>query len=275
MKIHRAALFLCLSGVCVLINNPVYGSSLKADNEQMELYLEKLQANIVEEEKAVESLRKKHEDILRNKQNLKKQEEGKKEEKESKESDSLETKGAAAEPKLKSLQSTQYSLRQKNQELLNSLEQSVASIHKKNETIEELRKRGLAQPKEKVLSRQLSHKDKHLKEDAPAKKQLDKLLKEKGSLESQLKALKEERSSRPAPDTVQARAEPRPDKKENKKPRKELTEGSFLKKSVDSKNSGKDETFCLEARRKDNPGILRGFVDRANKLDSWWREKVW
>jgi len=275
MKIHRAALFLCLSGVCVLINNPVYGSSLKADNEQMELYLEKLQANIVEEEKAVESLRKKHEDILINKQNLKKQEEGKKEEKESKEPDPIESKGVAAESKLKSLQSTQHSLRQKNQELLNSLEQSVASIHKKNETIEELRKHGLAQPKEKVLSRQSSHKEEQPKEDAPAKKQLDKLLKEKASLESQLKALKEERSSRPAPDTVQARAEPRPDKKENKKPRKELTEGSFLKKSVDSKNSGKDETFCLEARRKDNPGILRGFVDRANKLDSWWREKVW
>ena len=153
MKIHQAAFFLCLSGVCFLVDYPAYSSPLKSDNEQMELYLEKLQANIVEEEKAVESLRKKHEDILRNKQNLKKQEEGKKEEKESKEPDSLETKGVAAESNLKSLQSTQYSLRQKNQELLNSLEQSVASIHKKNETIEELRKSGLAQPKEKVLSR--------------------------------------------------------------------------------------------------------------------------
>ena|SRR3989338_1753779 len=206
MKIHRAVLFFCLAGVCFLADYPVYGSPLKSDNEQMELCLEKLQVNIAEEEKAIESLKKRYEDILREKQNSEAQ-----------------------------------------------------------------------------------------TEDALARKELDKLQKEKISLENQLKALKEERKNRPARDTAQL--EPRPDEKIRSarpagrparlaaKPRagkagngarkEEIKENSFPGESIDSKNSKKQRPPCFEVSRENKPGILKGFLDKARKIDSLWREKVW
>ena len=215
MKVHRAAFFLCLSGVCFLVDYPAYSSPLKSDNEQIELYLEKLQANIIEEEKAVESLKRKHEDILSKKQSPNEQ----KVKKENKELNALQSEKIATETKLKDLESTQHYLRQKNQELLNSLEQSVVSIQKKNEIIEELKKTQPAQPKkEEAVIRQSSRKDNYSEEDALTKKQLDKLQKEKVSLEGQLKALKEERKSWSARDTTQP-GPPRPAKKVNEKQR--------------------------------------------------------
>ena len=146
MKVRWVVLFLYLAGFCFLIDYPAYGSPLKSDNEQLEPYLEKLQANIVEEEKAVELLKKRYEDILRKKQNPKEQEV----KKGNKEPDAPQSEKIAREAKLKDLEAGQDALRQKNQELLNSLEQSSASIQKKDQTIEELKKnrsgRDTAQP---------------------------------------------------------------------------------------------------------------------------------
>lgn len=190
MKVHRAALFLCLSGVCLLTDYPAYGAPLKADNEQMELYLEKLQVNILEEEKAVESLKKRYEDILRKKQNPEEQ-----------------------------------------------------KVKKEN--------KGLSAPQSKKIA-----------------------------TEGQRKAVKEEHPGWSARDTVQP--EPRPDKKGppagragNEKREKEIKENSFSGKSIDSKNSGNDQASCFDLSRENKPGILRGFLDKAKKLDSWWQEKVW
>ncbi|MDO8748862.1 MAG: hypothetical protein Q7J72_07115 [Candidatus Omnitrophota bacterium] len=276
MKVHRAAFFLCLSGVCFLVDYPAYSSPLKSDNEQMELYLEKLQANIIEEEKAVESLKKRHEDILKKKQNSKEQEV----KKENKELDAQQSEKIATETKLKDLESTQHSLRQNNQELLNSLEQSIASIQNKNKTIEELKKVRLAPPREEVLGRQASLKGDYSKEEVATRKQLNALREEKVSLEGQLRALKEERLGRSARDTVQA--EPRPakkglpaDKAGNEKQKEEIKENSFSGKSIDSKGLGNNRTSCFDLSRENKPGILKGFLGKAKKLDSWWREKVW
>ena len=303
MKVYPAAFFLCLSGVCFLVDYPAHASPLKSDNDQMKLYLEKLQANIIEEEKAVEALKKRHEDILSKKQNPKEQGGQKKE---NKELNALQSEKIATETKLKDLESTQHSLRQKNQELLNSQEQSIASIQNKNKTIEELKKVRLVPPKEEVFGRQASREGDYSKEEALARKQLDKLQKEKVSLEGQLKALKEERLSRSARDTVQAEprrrdekslparpvggparlaasasasqrrdGKPRASKAGNEKPKKEIKENSFSGKSLDSKNLGNDEIYCLDLNRENKPGILKGFLGKAKKLDSWWREKVW
>src|SRR3989339_16541 len=168
MKIHRAVLFFCLAGVCFLADYPVYGSPLKSDNEQMELCLEKLQVNIAEEEKAIESLKKRYEDILREKQNS----EAQTVKKENKELDALQSEKNAAELKLKSFESQHQSLQQKNEELSNSLKQSFASLREKNKVIEELKKSG-SQPKKEVSGRQSSRKDNHSAEDALARKELD------------------------------------------------------------------------------------------------------
>jgi len=290
MKVYRAALFFCLSGIYFLIDYPAYGSPLKSDNEQMEPYLEKLQANIIEEEKAVESLKRRYEDILKKKQNLKEQEV----KKENKELDAQQSEKIATETKLKDLESKQQPLRQKNEELSNSLKQSIASLQEKNKVIEELKKSG-PQPKKEVSGRQLSRKDSHSAEDTLARKELDKLQKEKISLESQLKALKEERKDWSARDIVQpgprrdekslpaspvggpARlaAKPMAGKAGNEKRGKEIKENTFSGKSIDSKDSGNDRTSCFDLSRENKPGILKGFVDKAKKLDSWWREKVW
>src|SRR3989338_1520616 len=122
MKARWAALFIYLCGICFLADYPAYCSSLGSDNEQMELCLTKLQGNILEEEKAVESLKKRYEDILKEKQKPKEQ---KGRDKESKKPEASQSELVAAEAKLKGPQPTQHSLKQKNQELLNSLEQSI------------------------------------------------------------------------------------------------------------------------------------------------------
>lgn len=138
MKVYWAALFLCIiAGICFLIDHPAYGSPLRADNERMELYLEKLQANIIEEEKAVESLKKRHEDILRKKQSPPGQ--GGSKEKNN-QPDTSQSERAILESKLKDLETGQQALQQKNQELLSSLEQAAASIQKKDKALEELKK---------------------------------------------------------------------------------------------------------------------------------------
>ena len=268
MKIHRAVLFFCLAGVCFLADYPVYGSPLKSDNEQMELCLEKLQVNIAEEEKAIESLKKRYEDILREKQNS----EAQTVKKENKELDALQSEKNAAELKLKSFESQHQSLQQKNEELSNSLKQSFASLREKNKVIEELKKSG-SQPKKEVSGRQSSRKDNHSAEDALARKELDKLQKEKISLENQLKALKEERKNRPARDTAQL--EPRAGKAGNGARKEEIKENSFPGESIDSKNSKKQRPPCFEVSRENKPGILKDFLDKARKIDSLWREKVW
>lgn len=270
MKVNLAALFLCLSGVCFLVDYPAYASPLKSDNEQMEPYLEKLQANIIEEEKAVESLKRKYEDVLRKKQNPKEQ----KVKKENKEPDAPQSEKSTIEAKLKDLESKQQFLRQKNQELLNSLEQSTVSIQKKEKIIEELKKSRPARPKEEVLVNQSSPEGDYSKEEALTRKQLDKLQKEKASMEVQLKALKEEHKSRLARDTAQA-IKPRVDKKENEKREEEIKENSFSGKSIDSKSLENNKTSCFDANQKNKQGILKSFLDKAKKLDSWWREKVW
>lgn len=269
MKVNRTALFLCLWGVCFLVDCPAYSSSLKSDNEQMELYLENLQANIIEEEKAVESLKKKYEDILSKKQSPKEQ----KVKKEKKEPETPQSEKITTEAKLKDSELKQQSLRQNNQELLNPPEQSTASIQKKNKTIEELRKAQPAPPKEEAIGRKASPEADYSKEEALTRKQLDKLRQEKVSLEGQLKALKEERPIRSAREVVQP--EPLPAKKVNEKQKKEIKENSFSKKNIESKDSEKDRTSCFDMSQKNKPGILRGFLDRSKKLDSWWREKVW
>lgn len=270
MKVYPAALFLCLSGVCFLVDYPAYASPLKSDNEQMEPYLEKLQANIIEEEKALESLKIKYEDILSKKQGPKEQ----KVKKENKEPNALQSEKIATETKLKDLESAQHSLRQKNQELLNSLEQSIDSIQNKNRTIEELKKTRLAPPKKEVFGRQAASREgDYSKEEALTRKQLDKLQKEKISLEGQLKALKEERKIRLAREVVQP--EPLPAKKVNEKQKKEIKENSFSKKNIKSKDSENDRTSSFDMSQKNKPGILKGFLDKSKKLDSWWREKVW
>lgn len=269
MKVYRAVLCFCLSVVCFLADYPAYGLPLKSDNEQMELYLEKLQANIIEEEKAVESLKRRYEDILSKQQSLEEQ----KIKKENKEPNAPQSEKIAAEAKLKDLEFTRHSLRQKNQELLNSLEQSIDSIQKKNKTIEELKNARLAPPKKEVSGRQASREADYSKEEALDRKQLDKLQKEKVSLEGQLKALKEERLSRSARVSVQA--EPLPAKKVNEKQKDEIKENNLSEKNINSKKLRNDRVSCFDMNRENKPGILKGFLGKAKKFNSWWREKVW
>ena len=269
MKVNRTALFLCLWGICFLVDYPAYSSPLKSDNEQMELYLERLQANIIEEEKAVESLKIKYEDILSKKQSPKEQ----KVKKEKKDPDAPQSEKIATETKFKDSQSKQQSSRHNNQELLNSPEQPTASIQKKNKTIEELKKAQPAPPKEEAIGRKASREADYSKEEALTRKQLDKLRKEKVSLEGQLKALKEERESRSARDTVQA--EPRPAKEVSEKQKEEIKENSLSGKNGNSKKLRNDQISCFNMSRENKPGILKGFLGKAKKLDSWWREKVW
>jgi len=241
MKVHWAVLFLCLSGVCFLADYPAYGLSLKAGNEQLELYLEKLQANIIEEEKAVELLKKRYADVLSSKQSP--PEQGGQQEK-NKQLDRLASERTVREAKLKDLEARQEVLRQKNQELLNSLEQSIASIQSKDKTIEELKK------------------------NRPGR-------------DSAQSGPRPDKKGQPACLVASASAsqrrdgKPRAGKAGNEKRKKEIKEDSLSGKSIDFENSGNDQASCFDPGRENKPRILKGFLGKAKKLDSWWREKVW
>ncbi|MEK6568486.1 MAG: hypothetical protein AABZ27_07110 [Candidatus Omnitrophota bacterium] len=270
MKVFLTVLFSVLGWICFLADYPAYGEPSKTDNEQIEPYLNKLQANIAEEEKAVESLKKKYEDILRKKKEPK---ENKGQEEENKKPEAAQAEMADAKAKLKDLELAGYSLKQKNQELLNSLEQSIASIHKKNMTIEELRKAQPLPPKEEAISPKSSREDDYLKKEAAVRKQLDESRKEKAALKAQLKALKEEHKSLLARKTVWP--EPLPDEGVNEEQEKEIKENICSKKSLDYKKLENERVSCFDASQKNKTGLLKGFLDQAKKIDSWWREKVW
>lgn len=269
MKYFQAALFICLSGICFLAGYPAYGSSSRSDNEQMELYLKKLQNNILEEEKAVESLKKKYEDILRKKQEPNKE---RSREKEIKNPEVPQGVMAAADVKLGDSEPTRYSLKQKNQELLNSLEQSIASIQKKNKTIEVLRKAQSKPSKKEAIDCKAKREVDCSKKEAATRRKLDKPKKVKSASERQLKVSNKEHENQLTREIIP----PRPVEKVSKKHNKEINKKNKLsEKKNNSKELKKDRIHCFAASRENKPGALKGFIIKAKKLDSWWREKVW
>lgn len=273
MKAYLPALILSLGGICLLVDRPAYASFSKADDEQLEPYLKKLQDNITEEERAVESLKKRYEDVLREKQKSK---ERKSREKETRKPDGAQGELSAGQANPKDSEPTRHSLKQKNQELLNSLEQSIASIQKKNKTIEALKNTSSAPPKEKTVVRKASREAGSSKEESAARKQLDKLQKEKVDLEDRFKALEEEHKSLLTRKDVQPQPQPRQAvRKAGREQKKIKKEVIYSKKSVDSDNLKDNQDSSLGCNRENKPGILKNFASKAKKLDFWWRKKVW